>query len=178
MAQATAHPNHQLISSEDVEGTEVYDNAGKNIGEIDHLMIDKVSGRVGYAVMSFGGFMGLGHSHYPVPWGALKYDTSLGGFRTNITEQQLKDAPQFSDDSWGRPGLGDAHAPPLRCEPELLGPRPARCLGRPGLLTFEAVNILTAFFSLASIVRFATRRSRVLLLSWRRGDAAGRWDPA
>ena len=77
MAQATAHPNHQLISSEDVEGTEVYDNAGKNIGEIDHLMIDKVSGRVGYAVISFGGFMGLGHSHYPVPWGALKYDTSL-----------------------------------------------------------------------------------------------------
>ena len=100
MAQSTTHPNHQLISSEDVEGTEVYDVAGKNIGEIDHLMIDKTSGRVGYAVMSFGGFMGLGHSHYPVPWGALKYDTSLGGFRTNISEQQLKDAPQFSDDSW------------------------------------------------------------------------------
>jgi hypothetical protein len=45
--------------------------------------------------------MGLGHSHYPVPWGTLKYDTSLSGFRTNITEQQLKDAPAFSDDSWG-----------------------------------------------------------------------------
>jgi hypothetical protein len=101
MAQSTAHPNHQLISSEDVEGTEVYDAAGTNIGEIDHLMIDKTSGRVAYAVMSFGGFLGLGHSHYPVPWGALKYDTSLNGFRTNISEQQLKDAPQFSDDSWG-----------------------------------------------------------------------------
>jgi hypothetical protein len=63
-------------------------------------MIDKPSGRVAYAVMSFGGFMGLGHSHYPVPWGALRYDTSLGGFRTNITEQQLKDSPQFSDDGW------------------------------------------------------------------------------
>ena len=73
---------------------------GKNIGEIDHLIIDKVSGRVAYAVMSFGGFVGLGHSHYPIPWGALTYDTSLGGFRTNITEQQLKDAPEFSDDSW------------------------------------------------------------------------------
>jgi hypothetical protein len=100
MAQSTTHPNHQLISSEDVEGTEVHDAAGNNIGEIDHLMIDKTSGRVAYAVMSFGGFMGLGHSHYPVPWGALKYDTSLNGFRTNISEQQLKDAPQFSDDSW------------------------------------------------------------------------------
>src|SRR5262245_1327985 len=72
----------------------------QNIGEIDHLIIDKVSGRVAYAVMSFGGFMGLGHSHYPVPWSSLSYDPSLGGFRTGITEQQLKDAPEFSDDSW------------------------------------------------------------------------------
>jgi len=101
MAQATVHPNHRLISSEDVEGTNVYDARAKSIGEVDHLMIDKVSGRVAYGVISFGGFLGLGHSHYPVPWTALTYDTSLGGFRTNITEQQLKDAPEFSDDSWG-----------------------------------------------------------------------------
>ena len=64
MATATAHPNHALISSEDVEDTNVYDMKGNKIGAIDHLMIDKVSGRVTYAVMSFGGFMGLGHSHY------------------------------------------------------------------------------------------------------------------
>jgi hypothetical protein len=44
---------------------------GSKIGDIDHLMIDKVSGRVNYAVMSFGGFIGLGHSHYPIPWNAL-----------------------------------------------------------------------------------------------------------
>ncbi len=100
MATATAHPNHQLISSEDVEGTNVYDLKGSAIGEIAHLMIDKVSGRVTYAVMSFGGFLGLGHSHYPVPWGALKYDTKLDGYVTSISEQQLKDAPTFSDDSW------------------------------------------------------------------------------
>ena len=100
MASATAHPNHQLISSGDVEGTNVYDMKGSKIGEIDHLMIDKISGRVTYAVMSFGGFLGLGHSHYPIPWGALKYDTKLDGYITGITEQQLKDAPAFSDDSW------------------------------------------------------------------------------
>jgi len=100
MAAATMHPNHQLISSEDVEGTDVYDMKGKSIGAIDHLMIDKLSGRVTYAVMSFGGFIGLGHSHYPIPWGALKYDTKLNGYVTGITEQQLKDAPAFSDDSW------------------------------------------------------------------------------
>jgi hypothetical protein len=92
MARSTAHPDHQCISSEDIQGTEVYGAGGKNIGEIDHLIIDKVSGRVAYAVMSFGGFVGLGHSHYPIPWGALTYDTSLGGFRTDITEQQLRDA--------------------------------------------------------------------------------------
>jgi hypothetical protein len=96
----SAHPDHSLISSDRVQGTEVYGAADKHIGEIDHLLIDKVSGRVAYAVMSFGGFLGLGHSHYPVPWSALKYDTTLGGFRTSITEQQLKDAPEFSDDSW------------------------------------------------------------------------------
>lgn len=59
-------------------------------------MIDKVLGRVTYAVMSFGGFLGLGHSHYPIPWGALKYDTKLDGYVTGISEQQLKDAPAFS----------------------------------------------------------------------------------
>ena len=100
MATTTAHPNHQLISSEDVEGTNVYDIKATKIGEIDHLMIDKVSGRVTYAVMSFGGLLGLGHSHYPIPWGALKYDTKLDGYVTGISEQQLKDAPAFSDDSW------------------------------------------------------------------------------
>jgi hypothetical protein len=100
MATATVHPNHQLISSEDVEGTSVYSPAREQIGEIDHLMIDKVSGKVTYAVMSFGGFLGLGHNHYPVPWGALKYDTGVDGYVTNITEAQLRDAPAFSDDSW------------------------------------------------------------------------------
>ena len=70
------------------------------IGQIDHLLIEKISGRVAYAVMSFGGFLGLAHSHYPIPWSALKYDTALQGYRTGITESQLKDAPAFSDDSW------------------------------------------------------------------------------
>ena len=76
------------------------------IGEVDHLMIDKISGRVTYAVMSFGGFLGLGHSHYPIPWGALKYDTKLDGYVTGISEQQLKDAPAFSDEFLDGPQLG------------------------------------------------------------------------
>jgi sporulation protein YlmC with PRC-barrel domain len=85
MARATAHPDHECISSEDIQGTEVYGVGGTNIGEIDHLIIDKLSGRVAYAVMSFGGFAGLGHSHYPIPWGALTFDKSLGGEQTSPT---------------------------------------------------------------------------------------------
>ncbi len=97
---ATAQPNHAWVSSEDVEGTNVYDPSGKKIGEVDHLMIDKISGRVHYAVISFGGFLSLGESHYPLPWEALSYDKTLDGFRTSVTEEQLRDSPAYDDDSW------------------------------------------------------------------------------
>jgi hypothetical protein len=96
----TVHPNHAFISSEDVEGINVFDRAEKKIGEIDHLMIDKYSGRVVYAVLSFGGLLGLGHSHYPLPWAKLIYDKRLDGFRTDVNEKQLRDSPEFSDDSF------------------------------------------------------------------------------
>ncbi len=100
MADVTVHPNHLLISSEDVEGTKVYGVTRDEVGEIDHLMIDKLSGKITCAVMSFGGFLGFGHSHYPIPWDALKYDTELEGYITGITEDQLRDAPEFTDNSW------------------------------------------------------------------------------
>ena len=77
MANATVHPNHALISSEDVEGTDVYDTKGNKVGDIDHLMIDKMSGRVSYAVMSWR--FRVNHN-LSVP--ALKYDTSLEGYVT------------------------------------------------------------------------------------------------
>ena len=70
MTEATAHPDRRLISSEDVQGTDVYGIGDEAIGQIDHLLIEKISGRVAYAVMSFGGFLGLAHSHYPIPWSA------------------------------------------------------------------------------------------------------------
>ena len=71
MTQATAHPDHRLISSEDVQGTDVYGIGAETIGQIDHLLIEKISGRVAYAVMNFGGFLGLAHNHYPIPRGQL-----------------------------------------------------------------------------------------------------------
>jgi hypothetical protein len=91
-------PEHRLISSDRVVGTDVYGLGEEAIGQIDHLLVEKVSGRIAYAIMSFGGFLGLAHNHYPIPWTALTYDTALGGYRTGITEGQLKEAPEFSDD--------------------------------------------------------------------------------
>lgn len=84
-----------LISSDKVEGTSVYDTAGKSIGSIHSVMLGKTDGRVAYAVLSFGGFLGIGTNYYPVPWNALKYDTALGGYVTGITREELETAPSY-----------------------------------------------------------------------------------
>jgi hypothetical protein len=89
-------PAHPLIESDQVEGTPVYDVAGKSVGTIQRLVIEKVSGRVAYAVTSFGGFLGLGAEVHTIPWEQLHYDTDLGGYKTGITEDQLRNAPDFS----------------------------------------------------------------------------------
>jgi len=88
-----------LIGSDKVEGTSVYGADETQIGSIERVMIDKRSGKVSYAVLSFGGFLGIGDDHYPLPWESLKYDTNLGGYRTGITEQQLQDAPKYGEDN-------------------------------------------------------------------------------
>jgi len=84
-----------LIGSDKVEGTAVYGADDTRIGSIERVMIDKVSGKVSYAVLGFGGFLGLGNDLYPLPWQSLKYDTRLGGYVTGITEQQLRGAPKY-----------------------------------------------------------------------------------
>jgi hypothetical protein len=89
-----------LIGSDKVEGTNVYDAHGEKIGSIERVMIEKKSGQVAYAVLSFGGFLGIGSDYYPVPWASLSYDTNLGGYRTDITEQQLKGAPKYESNKW------------------------------------------------------------------------------
>lgn len=97
-----------LISSEKVEGTAVYDPAGTWLGSIQSLMIDKVSGRVAYAVMSFGGFLGLGQKFFPVPWSQLRYDLAKEGYVTSLTEGQLSGAPDYdAQRSWDDTGWRD-----------------------------------------------------------------------
>ena len=90
-----------LIGSDKVEGTAVYGADRNKIGSIERVMIDKPSGKVSYAVLSFGGFLGIGDEHYPLPWQSLKYDTSLGGYVTGVTEAQLKGEPNYrNDNTW------------------------------------------------------------------------------
>jgi len=88
-----------LIASDRVEGTRVYGADGKHIGSIERLILGKQDGRVAYAVLSFGGFLGIGHDHYPVPWSLLTYNTRLGGYEVNISDQQLKGAPKYANDN-------------------------------------------------------------------------------
>jgi hypothetical protein len=103
MAQSTLEKREttSFIASDKVEGTPVYRSNGDKVGRIERLMIDKLSGKVAYAVMSFGGFLGIGEDHYPLPWSLLKYNTKLDGYEVNISEQQLKGAPKYSKaESW------------------------------------------------------------------------------
>ena len=96
-----------LIGSDKVEGTAVYGAGEKKIGSIERVMIDKASGKVSYAVLSFGGFLGVGNDHYPLPWQSLKYDENLGGYVTGLTEDKLNGAPKYAENSswnWSDPG--------------------------------------------------------------------------
>ena len=92
---------HALIGSDKVEGTAVYRSNGDKVGSIERVMIDKISGKVAYAVMSFGGFLGIGEDYYPLPWSLLTYNPKLEGYEVNVSEQQLKGAPKYSKhESW------------------------------------------------------------------------------
>lgn len=94
---ATIKETHDLIASDKVEGTKVYGRDDKQIGSIERVIIEKRSGRVSYAVMSFGGFLGIGEDHYPIPWAKLSYDERLGGYRTDLTREQVESAPKYGD---------------------------------------------------------------------------------
>lgn len=87
--------NMRLISSAKVEGTTVLDRDGTSVGTIQNVMIDKYTGRVAYAILSFGGTFGFGATLFPLPWAALRYDEEQDGYRLNVTKEQLTDAPKF-----------------------------------------------------------------------------------
>ena len=105
-----------LISSDKVEGTAVYNREGEKLGSINSVMIDKVSGKVAYAVMSFGGFLGMGDRYHPLPWHVLTYDTAQGGYVIDLDPGMLEGGP----DLW--------HLRNARLERSPLGPAATRLL--------------------------------------------------
>lgn len=96
--------HHALIGSDRVEGTVVRRLNGERVGSIQRLMIDKLSGQVAYAVLRFGGFLGMGEKHLPIPWERLKFDRTRQAYLVSLTDAELASAPSYAADTdfdWG-----------------------------------------------------------------------------
>jgi PRC-barrel domain len=103
----------RLIGAGQVQDTLVYNLAGEKLGHVKDVMIDKPSGRIAYAVLSFGGILGIGGRYHPLPWEKLRYDTELGGYRVDVDPASLEGAPSYSDDAtnpWLDSAFSDAVA--------------------------------------------------------------------
>ena len=99
----------RLIASNKVEGTAVYNRQGERLGEVYNFMVDKRSGQVAYAVLSFGGFLGMGQSYHPLPGKMLTYDTGKGGYVVDLSKDRLQNAPSYGASetpNWSDPGYG------------------------------------------------------------------------
>jgi hypothetical protein len=109
----------RLIASNKVEGTEVYNRAGEHLGEVYNFMVDKFTGQVAYAVMSFGGFLGIGERYHALPWKSLNYDINQGGYVVDLDRLKLERAPSYAydEDPWSDPayagGIDRYWSPPL-----------------------------------------------------------------
>jgi hypothetical protein len=98
-------PGPALMGADTLLGNDVYNGACENLGSIKEFMIDMPSGRIAYAVLSFGGFLGMGDRLFAVPWQALKLDTANKRFTLNVSKDKLKSAPGFDKDHW--PSMAD-----------------------------------------------------------------------
>lgn len=98
-------PGPRIMAADTLEGDDVKNSAGENLGEIEHIMLDVPTGRVAYAVLSFGGFLGVGDKLFAIPWEALTLDTDNKCFILDASKEQLKKAPGFDKDHW--PSMAD-----------------------------------------------------------------------
>jgi hypothetical protein len=117
MSGTATNETGDLIASDKVEGTAVYDRNGTKLGSVYNFMVEKRSGHVAYAVLSFGGFLGMGSSYHPLPWNQLTYDPAQGGYVVDLTREQLEGAPTYSASEaprWNDPaysrGIDDYYA--------------------------------------------------------------------
>lgn len=115
MASATS--THELITASRVNGTPTFNTSGEKIGHVHDLSIDKVSGQVRYALLSFGGFLGLGEKFQPLPWSLLTYEPQKRGYVVSIAKEDLERAPSFTaaeleDFGGGHREMVDKYYPP------------------------------------------------------------------
>jgi len=102
---AGAGPGPALMGADTLLGNDVYNKDGEDLGEIKEFMIDMATGKIGYAVLSFGGLLGMGDKLFAVPWAALALDTVHERFTLNVPKAALKDAPGFDKGRW--PSMSD-----------------------------------------------------------------------
>jgi sporulation protein YlmC with PRC-barrel domain len=98
-------PGPEVLSADTLSGDDVVNDAGENLGEIRDIMIDVPSGRVAYAVLSFGGFLGMGNKLFAIPWQALQLDADNKRFILDMDKERLETAPGFDKDQW--PSMAD-----------------------------------------------------------------------
>jgi hypothetical protein len=95
-SEVATDETRNLISADKVIGTKVYNRREEHLGSVYGLMLNKLNGQVAYAIMSFGGFLGLGESYHPLPWRMLSYDTRLGAYVVDIDRSRLEQAPRYT----------------------------------------------------------------------------------
>jgi len=109
MANTTVETHPNVLSTAAILGDSVVNRTGENLGKIEELMLDLEKGRVAYAILSFGGFLGMGEKLFAIPFEALKLDPSREHFTLDVDKDKLKNAPGFdrnhppqaSDRTWG-----------------------------------------------------------------------------
>jgi sporulation protein YlmC with PRC-barrel domain len=89
-----------LIGAAQVSGTTVYDLQGTKVGSVEDVLIDKASGKIDFAVLSFGGFLGMGSKHFPLPWNRMRYSHDMGGYVVDVDTHRLQGAPAYEHDNW------------------------------------------------------------------------------
>ncbi|MGF1620696.1 MAG: PRC-barrel domain-containing protein [Rhodomicrobiaceae bacterium] len=98
-------PGPRLMSADTLEDNKVYNNQNESLGEVEEIMINVNDGKVEYAVVEFGGFLGMGTKYFAVPWEAMQLDTKEECFRLNVTKEALENADGFDKDNW--PDMAD-----------------------------------------------------------------------
>lgn len=101
----TSGPGPRLMGADTLSGNDVYNEQGEDLGDIKEIMLNVSTGQISYAVLSYGGFLGMGEKLFAVPWNALKLDTVNKRFTLNVQKDRLENAPGFNSDSW--PNMSD-----------------------------------------------------------------------